>query len=581
MFLHTRIGLSVVGFALALAAASGAQMISVNRTGTAAGGGGLDETYLISGDGRYAVFASSSTNHVAHDTNGLADLFVYDCVARTNTWNTCYSAAAPNPYFASRPVDLTPDGRFLLFLSRATNHIPGLSFPDGESYQLYVRDLLAHFTQLVSIALDGTNVANWSHPGTVPARGYDLQFHRHRLSSDGRFVVFASQGTNLVAGITNAGGNIYRRDLLLQTTEILTAHPGGAPVLDLGKDRFLASTNARYIAFHTAATNVVAGLTNGGRRLGYWRDRLAPTNVLVGVSPTGEPLAGDIAIKDLSRDGRFVAFTSFATNVTTDVIDDNNTFDLFIRDLWLGATWTVTRTTNGHTTAGRHQGGRFSDNGEWLSFNADTADLAPEIEDLSGVGGLFLHHLSTRTNGLLSMATNGHRTSTAWVGDSFAKVSSSGRFTLFSSYATDLVPGAITFANRLYLRDQSAGTTRNAFHSGTFPTPAFNEARHAISADERFIFFLSQGNFDPAVSHPNGSVELFRAPLYPPRFSPPAGAELRASALAGATYVLECSSNLVHWTPLATNAADAQGRYSAPAPPPPPGSPRFYRLLRE
>ena len=46
---------------------------------------------------------------------------------------------------------------------------------------------------------------------------------------------FRSEGTNLVPEVTNAGWNLYRRDLVLQTTEVTTLHPGGVPVLDLPK----------------------------------------------------------------------------------------------------------------------------------------------------------------------------------------------------------------------------------------------------------------------------------------------------------------------------------------------------------
>jgi hypothetical protein len=58
---------------------SGAQMISVDRTGTNAGGSDAGELYVVSGDGRYAAFPSRGTNDVANDTNGLSDVFVYDC----------------------------------------------------------------------------------------------------------------------------------------------------------------------------------------------------------------------------------------------------------------------------------------------------------------------------------------------------------------------------------------------------------------------------------------------------------------------------------------------------------------------
>jgi hypothetical protein len=169
-----------------------AQMLSVDHTGTNAGGNDVGEAFLISGDGRYAAFSSRGTNYIIGDTNGIGDIFVYDCLLRSNVWNTCYSAGTVSVNLGSRPLDLTMDGRFLLFQSRATNHLPGISFPAGESHQLYVRDLASNMTHCVSVARDGTNAAD----GTVFAPGAGSP--RHYLSSDGRFVIFGSSGTNLV-----------------------------------------------------------------------------------------------------------------------------------------------------------------------------------------------------------------------------------------------------------------------------------------------------------------------------------------------------------------------------------------------
>jgi hypothetical protein len=86
-------------------------------------------------------------------------------------------------------------------------------------------------------------------------------------------------------------------------------------------------------------------------------------------------------------------------------------------------------------------------------------------------------------------------------------------------------------------------------------------------------------NFDPSVRKTNSAIELFRAPLYPPRLLSWASTTLHAEGLAGATYVLESSSNLLHWAALNTNVADADGTLRSVDPHPSSGAPRFYRLL--
>jgi Tol biopolymer transport system component len=550
--------------------ARAAELLSVDTTGTRSANGGVEERFCVSADGRLVAFGSASTNLVQPDTNGLSDVFVRDCELRSNVWSTVQTRSSiPGP--GSYPVELTPDGRQLLFVSRATNLVAGATAP---LHQLYLHDLPSNQTRLVSVSHDGVQASS----GSVVRPAFDA---RHpRISADGRFVIFASTATDLVAGVDEGtGADIFCRDMGLGVTELITASPTGR-ALDRGTGNAFMSTNGRFFAFASQATNVVAGLANtNGEAQVYWRDRLAGTNALVSSDLTGGFPAHHANLRSLSRDGRYVCFDALATNIVAGQNDANGTQDLFIRDMVVGETWLVTRATNGSTTGSRVAGAEFSANGEWMLFSATVADLVPGVVDVNGGSpDLFLHHLPTRTNALVSRSLSGQTGADRFVSDGFAVLSSSGRFVLFTTTATNLLAGGTTAVQRLLLRDQLAGRTLDPLRAAPFPTPAYNAARFTVSADERSIFFLTLTNLDSAVVDANQAPDLFRAPLYAPRLlTPLPGHAIPAEALALATYLLQSSTNVLDWVNCATNTAGADGVFTVPDPLPV-GPKRFYRL---
>jgi hypothetical protein len=340
------------------------------------------------------------------------------------------------------------------------------------------------------------------------------------------------------------------------------------------------STNGRYFAFETSAKYVVSGLTNTGGSQVYWRDREAGTNAVVTLSLDGTFLGRGAFLQAMSQDGRYVCFTSIGTNFVPNQNDRDASSDLFIRDMFAGETWLVTRATNGATTAGQVLGGQFSGNGEWLIFSAATLDMIPGVNDANGANyDILAHHLPTRTNAIVSVSHDGKTGADTYTSDGFARISSSGRFVLFTTTATNVMAGLTNHAQRLLVRDMWAARTVEPLRVAAFATPAFNQARFDISRDERFIFFLSSGNYDPRVANTNQQIQLFRAPLFAPevRWGSP---YMQGTGLAGLSYVLETSSNLVNWTAVSTNLADSMGKLQL-ADPSAAGQARgFYRLLQ-
>ena len=569
-----------VALCLSTFIAHGAQFLSTDFTGTRAGNAAVGEPFAINADGRFAAFNGNSTNYVANDTNGALDVVVHDCVLHRHIWDTAHGLHYPllGAFRGSTPWAFTPDGRYLLFSSTATNFASDVTFTESSSSQLYVQDLLSNITTLVTRAHDGTNAADRSI-NRFPSEN-------RTLSSDGRFVGFLATATNLVplADRNGIGSDLFCRDLLNASTELITVAPDGLTTLDNVTFSFVMSTNGRFFAFSTSAMNVVGGgIFNTARTTQvYWRDRLAGTNALVTITWDGAFAFGGGTLRDMSSDGRYVCFQSGATNIVQDQNDSGSASDLFIRDMFVGETWLVSRSTNGTPTGA--DGGQFSANGRVLIFSANTASLVPGISDANGISAdVFAHYVQNRSNAIVSVSWQGNTGADAYAADGFANISASGRYVLFTTSAGNLIPGSTTKIQRLYLRDLEAGFTMNALRSDYFPTPSFNYAHTAISDTERYIFFMTQDNFDPFVTDTNlKNIDLFRAPLYQPKFltiNPPPNTRMIAEGLPNTPYMLQASMNLTNWTDLYSITSDAQGRLLFYDPPVTYFPKRFYRLL--
>jgi Tol biopolymer transport system component len=173
------------------------KLVSMNLAGTGGGNGDSIPTG-ISTNGRYALFESTASDLVAGDTNNASDVFIRDVVSGV----TVLVSASTNGGIAngpSRSSVLTPNGSNVVFVSAASNLVPGDSngIPD-----VFVRDWQAGVTTLASAGAMATNSALLLGSSESPD-----------ITPDGRYVAFLSTATNLVAGGNATGGDIYERVL--------------------------------------------------------------------------------------------------------------------------------------------------------------------------------------------------------------------------------------------------------------------------------------------------------------------------------------------------------------------------------
>mgnify|MGYP001553775393 FL=1 len=269
-------------------------LVSVNQSGA---GGGNQDSYptAISSNGQFALFESSASDLVANDTNNAADVFIRDLVnGATTLVNVNTNGGAANG--GSHGSVMTPDGRYVAFVSAATDLVAGdtNNIPD-----IFVRDRQTGVTTLAS-------------PGAMTAASSILAMpssESPEITPDGRYVAFYSAATNLVPR-GNIGGGIYVRDLVAgqtvwaSTNARAISKAAGSP--NIVACNFSLSDSGQFVAFE-ACTNSSASSAPAGIILRYNLQTgltdILNTNAYVPRIPSG--LVHDLA---MTPDGRFVAY---------------------------------------------------------------------------------------------------------------------------------------------------------------------------------------------------------------------------------------------------------------------------------
>ena len=307
---------------------------TTTRVSVASGGfeaiGGDSKGPSISSDGRYIVFASSATNLVANDTNVAEDIFLRDTHNNTTTRVSVNSVGAEGDFYSRGTPSISSDGRYIAFTSYATNLV-------ANDINL-AEDIFLHDTQL------GTTTRVSVDSGGLEA---DSSSKGPSISSDGRYIVFASSATNLVANDTNVAEDIFLRDTHNNTTTRVSVVSGGAEAIGGDSNNSSISSDGRYIAFASQATNLVAGDTNGKSDI-FLHDTQNNTTTRVSivsiVSGGAQATGGDSNSPSISSDGRYIAFASSATNLVAN--DTNVAEDIFLHDTQTAETILVSRGSN-------------------------------------------------------------------------------------------------------------------------------------------------------------------------------------------------------------------------------------------
>lgn len=387
-----------------MSAAQFPQVVSISALGGPANG--PSEAPAISADGRYVAFYSQAKNLVTPQAAG--NIFVRDtcigaaaCTPKTVAVDVAPDGSAPNGK-TGRQVAISADGRFVGFISRATNLVSGGAASVPGYWELYVRDMCAGLnapsgcvpgTKMISVGDEGT-AAN--APSASPS-----------ISGDGRYIAFVTAATNLGAGSIATGPQVYIRDTCEGPTGTKSCIPStlAVPVDEADQiagaqaGRPAISADGRYVAYEmwasqsagqsgVSTSQIVLADTCLGVEVPVVCDASAER---ISYGTDGSALSGANISPSINSDGRFVAFESQpaeSASATT-----GSTSRTFLRDTCVGLTApdgcapsTVQITTDSITSAAKSQSfsPAVSASGRYVSFVSGIASNAPAGEATEG-----------------------------------------------------------------------------------------------------------------------------------------------------------------------------------------------------
>jgi len=401
---------------------------------------------------------------------------VFSLRAQPTTGLASVSSAGSKSDGGSDQPSVSGDGRFVAFDSVGSK----LDGPCGCGEQVYVRDLEKGTTEIVSVSSRG-----------VPAqRTGGFAEGEASMSFNGRYVAFTSYADNLVPKDTNREKDVFLRDRLLKTTRRISVGPNGEQG-NRGSYNAHLSADGRYVAFWSDAIGMDPRYPSEPHRGGaiYWKDLFTGEVRLVSVSSDGTPANEGSLAPTLSADGLYVAFASGATNLTPDgggtrqqlvhIYNGendrfrNHVFDVSQEDIWsthvyvhemaTGRTSDECVSATGVPANDACSGGAISSGGRYIVFSSTATNLVPLKKDAAPSLGLSQTYLRDRLTGALELVS---RSSTGAPGGDAGEV---GQYPIVREYG---------------VQDPRRTSNGNSYE--------------AISADGRFVAFDTEAALVPS-----------------------------------------------------------------------------------
>jgi Tol biopolymer transport system component len=565
-------------------------LVSATPNGQPGNGDSFDPE--ISPNGQYVAFVSLATNlsavpgqtvNSSNPTQAVGNLYVRDLQTGTTTLLDQTPSGQASDGMSTGQFVFSPDSTTLAWVDTSDNLTTATLDPLSQSTDggelptyVYVRDLATQTTSLVSVSTSGQASGNISSASYPNAGVTDLVF-----SPDSQSLVFGSSATDLttnppdntpnpaVAVQLANPENLFLRNLAAGTTTLLSVTTGG--LLDVQGDSSLPvfSPDGNSVAFISDVTDLTANGTDftpptSGQAL-LATDNLPPSNIfirdlttatttLVTATPNGLQSSGHATEPVFSPDGSELAFTSSATDLTSNPLDPSptpdsltasgvveyadNSSNIFLRDLATGTTTLITVTPDGMLSNGAFAYQIiFSPDGRYLTYTTDASDLTknafettpPSVPGISSdttdadqglLNNVFVSDLETGTTTLASATTNGLLANDEAGVLTFSPDSGS---LFYASDAIDLTsnpPDTSTAnsssqgsgINNLFVYDLSAGTTSliSATTGGQLSDSGNMNA--FLSPDGNTLYFNSKAaNLTAGDSNPNQSTEIFAA----------------------------------------------------------------------
>jgi Tol biopolymer transport system component len=283
------------------------------------GGGGNDDSSYpsVNGDGRFIAFGSRATDLVAQAAGGsVDDVFVRDMKLGTTILVSVKPDGAGGGNDDSLFPRISPDGRFIAFESFADN----LESTGGAGARVLLRDIVSGTTELVSVNQAGTGNGNRNSAEPCVALG-------------GRFVVFDSSASDLAPLKTSTAAiDVFLRDMKTGTTRLVSVNAAGTSGGNYDSYTPSVSADGRYVLFASQATDLVANAGPGQAQI-YVRDLKKGKTTLVSLNSDGTAPANKTSFlfgtSPFTPNGKFAAFESQANDLVPGDTNLNN--DVFVR----------------------------------------------------------------------------------------------------------------------------------------------------------------------------------------------------------------------------------------------------------
>ncbi len=376
--------------------------------------------------------------------------------------------------FTEHPTSVSYDGHLVAFSTSAALEAGDTN---GQT-DVYVKDLNTNTTRRASVAADGTQTNGAS--GSVS------------LSADGRYLAFTSDASNLVAGDTNQAMDVFVKDLQTGTVRLVSGNNGSnGSIGSIGNavsNQAVISADGHFVSFVSSATNLASGTIVGQSNV-YLKNLDTGALSVVSSSSTGtvsqSAAAGDPSI---SSDGRYVAFSSAAT----DLIADSGTSALrtYVKDTQTGAIRFVVPTDISATNP------QLSANGQQVALS--TVFNYSSLDTNSALDG-YLRNTQTGDSRQISPSDipgKSHGTATE------TSISADATRAVFTGLFADFVGNQDSVLPQVYVRDLNTGVIVNLSQAVNGAASTITSSNPIISGDGKSVVFVNNA----AQAGANGSI---------------------------------------------------------------------------
>ncbi len=403
-------------------------LVSCTSGGTASTGTCQDPS--ISAGGRYVAFTATASNLAPGVTSN--SIFRKDVASGEVTLCSCAPDGTSGNQASEYP-SISADGTFVAFRSSSTNLIPG--HPTNGNQQVFRKDLVTGEVMLCSSGPDGTQ---GNKTAGEPC-----------ISADGRFVVFASNSTNLLSSGATSSVQLFRKDLVTGETVLISCSPTGNQGNNTSDD-VVVNSDSRYATFVSWATNLIPGNPTTGAQV-FRKDLTTGEVMLVSSSASGAQGDQDSYDPDINTDGRYISFESISGNLVAGLTAGRK--HVYRKDLQSQEVRLCSVNISGNEGNYDSASASISANGGYVSFRTQSTNLSPEA--VNGQYHILRKSLAGGEVACCSISAAGqpgNQTSDS------SDLSSDGKFVAFDSTATNLIDGQPTSGKQVFRKELAYNT---------------------------------------------------------------------------------------------------------------------------